>query len=162
VPAEGRQPRPGPFAEAYEALPTRWGRAILVGGVLALVGAVLWDAVSCFGRNALFWLLAIAIGGVIGWGTTKAAGKGGRGVQFLAGAFTLVVRGRARWWPCTPSGRWASSLLRAANGTPPCFGAAYAGGDGPGSWGDSGLHGRRRVARRLGRRRRGGQADVSR
>jgi hypothetical protein len=77
------------LAEAYEALPTRWGRAILVGGVLALVGAVLWDAVL-FWTQRMYWLLAIAIGGVIGWGTTKAAGKGGRGIQFLAGAFTLV------------------------------------------------------------------------
>ena len=75
--------------EAYDALPTRWGRAILVGGVLALVGAVLWDAVL-FWTQRMFWLLAIAIGGAIGWGTTKAAGKGGRGGQFLAGAFTLV------------------------------------------------------------------------
>lgn len=75
--------------EAYDALPTRWGRAILVGGVLALAGAVLWDAIL-FWTQRMFWLLAIAIGGVIGWGTTKAAGKGGRGVQFLAGAFTLV------------------------------------------------------------------------
>lgn len=75
--------------EAYEALPTRWVRAIVTGAVLAVVGAVVWDAVL-FWTNRMFWLLAIAIGGVVGWGTTKAAGKGGRGVQFLAGAFTLL------------------------------------------------------------------------
>lgn len=75
--------------EAYDALPTRWVRAIVTGAVLAVVGAVIWDAVL-FWTNRMFWLLAIAIGGVIGWGTTKAAGKGGRGVQFLAGAFTLL------------------------------------------------------------------------
>lgn len=75
--------------EAYDALPTRWVRAIVTGAVLAVVGAAVWDAVL-FWTNRMFWLLAIAIGGVIGWGTTKAAGKGGLGVQFLAGAFTLL------------------------------------------------------------------------
>lgn len=75
--------------DAYDALPTRWVRAFVTGAVLALMGAVIWDLVL-LKTQRMFWLLAIAIGGVIGWGTTKAAGKGGRGVQILSGAFTLL------------------------------------------------------------------------
>ena len=74
---------------AYNALATRWVRALFAGGMLALLGAVVWDGVIVF-THRMFWILAIGIGAVIGWGTTKAAGKGGMGIQVLSGLFTVL------------------------------------------------------------------------
>lgn len=78
------------LAEAYESIPTRWVRAVLVGSIAALLGAIIWDAVLLMTQR-MFLLLAIFIGAMVGWATTKAAGKGGRGVQTLGGGLTMVA-----------------------------------------------------------------------
>ncbi len=77
------------LSEAYDAIPTRWIRAVVVGTVLMIVGAALWDA-SIVYLERMFWILAVGIGIAIGWGTTKAAGKGGLGVQILSGGLTVL------------------------------------------------------------------------
>lgn len=78
------------LSEAYDAIPTRWFRAVLVGTVLMIVGAVVWDA-SIIYLERMYWILAIGIGIAIGWATTKAAGKGGLGVQVLSGTLTVLA-----------------------------------------------------------------------
>lgn len=77
------------LADAYEALPTHWTRALIVGVILTLIGAILWITVIIYTEH-MFWLLAMGIGIVIGWVTTKAAGKGGIGVQAMCGIFTFI------------------------------------------------------------------------
>lgn len=77
------------LSEAYDAIPTRWFRAVLVGTILMIVGAVLWDA-SIIYLKRMYWILAIGIGIAIGWATTKAAGKGSLGVQVLSGVLTVL------------------------------------------------------------------------
>ena len=78
------------MAEAYASVPTRWIRAVVVGSIAALVGDILWDAVILTTQR-MFLLLAIFIGAMVGWATTKAAGKGGPGVQTLGGGLTMVA-----------------------------------------------------------------------
>jgi hypothetical protein len=77
------------LSEAYDAIPTRWVRAVVVGTILMIVGAVVWDA-SMIYLKRMYWVLAIGIGIAIGWATTKAAGKGGLGVQVMSGVLTVV------------------------------------------------------------------------
>lgn len=77
------------LAAAYEAIPVRWIRALATASILALIGAIVWDAVIIF-THTMFWLLAIGIGVVIGWATTKAAGKGDLSIQVVSGFFTVL------------------------------------------------------------------------
>jgi hypothetical protein len=73
---------------AYEQLKMNLPLAVIVGLVLAVVGAIGWAAVLILAQR-MFWILAIGIGLMIGYGTTKAAGKGGVGLQVLI--FILTV-----------------------------------------------------------------------
>ncbi|MGR9043681.1 MAG: hypothetical protein ACU83N_00200 [Gammaproteobacteria bacterium] len=74
---------------AYEALSIHWVRALTVGTILMFTGAILWTAVTMY-TETMYWALAIGIGVVIGWATTKSAGKGDIGVQLACGIFTLL------------------------------------------------------------------------
>ncbi len=55
---------------------------VIVGLALAVVGAIGWAAVLILAQR-MFWILAIVIGLMIGYGTTKAAGEGGAQLQIL-------------------------------------------------------------------------------
>jgi len=77
------------LTDAYEALPIHWVRALIVGTILTLIGAIIWIVVIIY-TEYMFWLLSIGIGVVIGWATTKAAGKGGIGVQLMCVIFTFI------------------------------------------------------------------------
>lgn len=77
------------LAAIYKALPIRWIRALAVGTVLAVLGAVVWDAVIIF-TDRMYWILAAGIGAVIGWATTKAAGKGSVSIQVMCGLLTFL------------------------------------------------------------------------
>ncbi|MBI3270916.1 MAG: hypothetical protein HYZ53_18080 [Planctomycetes bacterium] len=73
----------------YETRPTNLPAAIAVAAVLGVIGAVGWAAITV-ATNTMFWLVAIGIGVLVGFGTAKAAGKGGLPVQALGACFTLL------------------------------------------------------------------------
>ena len=74
---------------AYQALPTNYLLAVITAAVLVVVGAVVWSAII-ISTHRMFWMLAVLIGAGIGWGTTKAAGKGGLPVQVVVFSGTLI------------------------------------------------------------------------
>jgi hypothetical protein len=76
-------------ARQYESLPMNMPLAVLVAAILAVVSAAVWAAIL-IGTNRMYWAIAIGIGAVIGWGTTRAAGKGGLPVQVTGGLFTIA------------------------------------------------------------------------
>ena len=76
-------------AARYESLPMNMPLAVMVAAILAVVSAGVWAAIAVV-TNRIFWGLAIGIGVVIGWGTTRAAGKGGLPVQLTGALFTIV------------------------------------------------------------------------
>lgn len=75
--------------QRYEELPTNVPLAVLAAAVLAVVAAAVWAGVA-IATNRMFWVIAIAGGALIGWGTTKAAGRGGLIPQVLGGGFTVA------------------------------------------------------------------------
>lgn len=77
-------------AAQYETLPMNMPFAVIVAAILAVVSAGVWAAIA-IATNRMFWALAIGIGVVIGWGTTRAAGKGGLPVQVTGALFTVVA-----------------------------------------------------------------------
>jgi|GEM_PF-5626852 len=81
-------------ATAYEVLPLHWLRAFSVGVILMIIGMIAWIAVIV-STERMFWLVAMLIGFVIAWITSKAAGKGAISVQILSGglAFFAVAGG---------------------------------------------------------------------
>jgi len=76
-------------SRAYDERPIRAGSMVLVAAGLALVTAAVWAGIAIT-TNRMFWLVAIGAGALIGWGTAKAAGRGGRAVQAAGVLFTLV------------------------------------------------------------------------
>jgi hypothetical protein len=76
-------------SDRYDDLPMNLSLAVPAAAALALVGAVAWAALE-IGTNRMYWLAAAGIGILIGWGTTRAAGKGGRPVQVLSAVFTVL------------------------------------------------------------------------
>jgi hypothetical protein len=76
-------------AAQYERLPMNLAFAVVVAAILAVLSAGVWAAIA-LATNRIFWALAIGIGVVIGWGTTRAAGKGGLPVQVTGALFTIV------------------------------------------------------------------------
>ncbi len=75
--------------EAYDALPTQYGRAIPAGLAAGLVGAALWATIGIV-TGYMTWLLAIGIGLGVGWVTPRTAGKGGRVIQGICILVTVV------------------------------------------------------------------------
>jgi hypothetical protein len=75
--------------ERYDATPTNLPLAALAAAGLAVLAAVGWAGVA-IATNRVFWLVAIGAGLAIGWGTTRAAGKGGRLIQGVAALFTVA------------------------------------------------------------------------
>lgn len=75
--------------ERYEALPVNVPLAVLAAAVLATVVAVAWAGLA-IATTRMFWLVAIAGGALIGWGTTKAAGRGGLVPQVVGALFTVI------------------------------------------------------------------------
>jgi hypothetical protein len=75
--------------ERYDAAPTNLPLAVLAAAILAVVGAIGW-AGSAIATGRVFWLVAIGAGLLIGWGTTRAAGKGEPLTQGLGAAFTVA------------------------------------------------------------------------
>lgn len=75
--------------EKYDELPLRLPLAVLAATGLAVVGAIGWAGVAV-ATGRMFWAIAIGMGLLLGYGTKKAAGKGGRIVQVLAGALTVI------------------------------------------------------------------------
>src|SRR5262245_51323099 len=73
----------------YEDQPANLPLAILVATVLALVTAIAWAAIT-ISTHRMFWLVAVGGGLLVGWGTTRAAGRGGRAVQVVGVVFTLL------------------------------------------------------------------------
>ena len=73
----------------YDDQPANLPLATIVAAVLALVTAVGWAAVTV-GTQRMFWLVAVGGGLLVGWGTTRAAGRGGRAVQVIGVVFTLI------------------------------------------------------------------------
>jgi hypothetical protein len=73
----------------YDDQPANLPLAIIVAAVLALVTAVGW-AVITVGTQRMFWVVAVGGGVLVGWGTTRAAGRGGRAVQVIGVVFTLL------------------------------------------------------------------------
>jgi hypothetical protein len=73
----------------YEDLPMNLPLAVLVAAVLAVVSAVVWAGIA-IATNRMFWAIAIGSGLVIGWGATRAAGRGGLPVQ-VVGALSTVL-----------------------------------------------------------------------
>lgn len=77
-------------SDRYDTLPLNLSLAVPAAAVLALVSAVAWAALAV-ATNRMFWIAAVGIGALIGWGTTRAAGKGGLAVQILSAVFTVVA-----------------------------------------------------------------------
>ena len=77
-------------SDRYDNLPMNLSLAVPAAAVLALVAAVGWAALV-IATQRMFWLAGAGIGILIGWGTTRAAGKGGLPVQVLSAAFTIVA-----------------------------------------------------------------------
>ncbi len=75
--------------ERYDAAPTNLPLAVLAAAVLAVVGAVAWAGIA-IATNRVVWLVAIGAGILIGWGTARAAGKGGPLIQGTAALFTVA------------------------------------------------------------------------
>lgn len=75
--------------EQYESLPFNLPLAGLAAAGLAVVGALAWAGIA-IATNRVFWAVAIGSGLLIGWGTSKAAGKGGPATQTLVALFTVV------------------------------------------------------------------------
>ena len=73
----------------YEDQPTNLPLAIVVAAVLAAITAVGWAAVT-IATHRMFWLVAVGGGLLVGWGTTRAAGRGGTLVQAVGGVFTVL------------------------------------------------------------------------
>ena len=74
---------------AYDAIPVNVPFALGAAALLAFIGAAIWAGIIV-ATNTMFWMIAIAIGAGIGWGTTKAAGRGGRLVQVIVFSATVV------------------------------------------------------------------------
>lgn len=74
---------------AYDALPLNLPLTIATAAILAVVGAAIWAGIAV-GLSGMFWMVAIGIGALIGFGTSKAAGKGAVIVQVIGGAFTVI------------------------------------------------------------------------
>lgn len=75
---------------AYDAIPTRWAIALPVAFVLTLVGAGVWGGIL-IASDSMWWMVAIGIGALIGWGVAKAAVKGSLAVQLLSVVSTVVA-----------------------------------------------------------------------
>jgi hypothetical protein len=75
--------------EQYESRHFNLPLAVLTAAALALVGALVWAGLAVATRR-VFWAVAIGSGILIGWGTTKAAGKGGPATQSLVALFTVA------------------------------------------------------------------------
>jgi hypothetical protein len=73
----------------YEDRPMHLLLAILVAAILAVVSSIAWAGMAIV-TNQMFWVIAIGSGLLIGWGATRAAGKGGRPVQLVAALFTVL------------------------------------------------------------------------
>jgi hypothetical protein len=74
---------------SYDAQPFNFPFALVVAGVLAVVGAGIWAAVAIT-THRMFWALGIGIGVLVGFGTAKAAGKIGLPVQVIGALFTIL------------------------------------------------------------------------
>jgi hypothetical protein len=77
-------------AARYESLPMNMPLAVVVAAVLAVASAGVWAAIA-IATNRMFWAIAVGSGLVIGWGTTRAAGKGGLPVQLTGALFTVLA-----------------------------------------------------------------------
>ena len=77
-------------SQAYDELPLRAGSMVVVAAVLAVITAGVWAGIAIT-TNRMFWVVAIGAGALIGWGTAKAAGRGGRAVQATGVLFTLAA-----------------------------------------------------------------------
>ena len=75
--------------EQYESLHFNLPLAVLTAAVLAVVGALVWAGLAA-ATNRVFWAIAIGSGLLIGWGTSKAAGKCGPATQTLVALFTVL------------------------------------------------------------------------
>jgi len=73
----------------YDDQPMNLPFALLVAAGLAVVTALLWAGVV-IATHRMLWLVAVGGGLLIGWGTTRAAGRGGTVVQVIGGVFTLL------------------------------------------------------------------------
>jgi hypothetical protein len=73
----------------YEDQPANLPLAVITAAALALVTAIGWAAVT-IATHRMFWLVAVGGGLLVGWGTTRAAGRGGRSVQAVGVVFTLL------------------------------------------------------------------------
>ena len=76
-------------AQRYEELPVNVPLATLTAAALAVVAALVWAGIA-IATNRMFWLIAIGGGALIGWGTIRAAGRGGRVPKVLGAAFTVI------------------------------------------------------------------------
>lgn len=74
---------------AHDAVPTNYVLAVAAAVVLCAVGAISWATLTVL-TERMFWQAAVGIGALVAWGTRKAAGKGGPGVQLIGGTFTLA------------------------------------------------------------------------
>lgn len=75
--------------QRYEDLPLNLPLAVVTAAVLAVVAAVAWAGIA-IATNRMFWIVGIGAGLLIGWGTTKAAGRGGLAPQAVGGIFTVI------------------------------------------------------------------------
>lgn len=75
--------------QAYDAIPLRVPRMLLVTTATALIGAGAWAGITA-ATNTMYWLVAIGIGAAIGWSTTRAAGRGGLPVQAVTVSATVA------------------------------------------------------------------------
>lgn len=73
---------------AYNSLPLNFPLALLTAGALAVLVAVAWAAGVVF-LNRMSWLLAMGLGAMIGFGASKAAGRGAVRVQVATGVATI-------------------------------------------------------------------------
>jgi hypothetical protein len=73
----------------YEDQPANLPLAVIVAAGLALVTALGW-AGAAIATHRMFWVIAVVGGVLVGWGTTRAAGRCGRPVQAVGVVFTLL------------------------------------------------------------------------
>jgi len=83
---------------AYDAIPTNVLFATIAAAILAIVGAVVWAGIGV-ATGRMYWIVAIGVGLLIGFGVTKTARKRSAVTQTLCIAFTLlsVLFGQLMW-----------------------------------------------------------------
>jgi len=75
--------------EAYENKPMNLPFALLAAAVLAAIGAIVWAGLAV-ATGSMYWAVGIGIGALVGFGTLKAAGKGGLPVQLIGAVFSVA------------------------------------------------------------------------